>query len=307
MTPDDFTNQELMLDVGDGHQIYVHDWGNPKAKTPIIFLHGGPGNGCDDLDKQKFDPASQRVIFHDQRGSGKSIADELLKNNTLEDLVTDINKIVERLNISKFLLVGGSWGSTLSLVYAIKNPQKVTGLVIDGIFMASRSEIDWLDKGGWRTFYPEIWDHYIKTVPKENRDNPSAYHAQQALGTDEEKAKRSVYEYLKVELALLKLDDIYRPPKYDDFQAGGGKIELHYLSQKCFLPDNYILENAKSLTMPVRLIQGRYDMVCPPEAAHRLYLALPNSEIAWVVGGHLRQHEAKNIQKIYIRQLLEMA
>src|SRR5689334_16098051 len=114
MTPDEHTNQEFFLDVGDGHRLYVHDWGKSKAKTPIIYLHGGPGNGCDDRDKREFDPKTQRVIFHDQRGAGKSTPEGSLESNTTQHLVQDIEKIAKRLSLDNFVLVGGSWGSTLA-------------------------------------------------------------------------------------------------------------------------------------------------------------------------------------------------
>jgi proline iminopeptidase len=303
MMPDQYTNQELMLDVGNGHQIYVHDWGQKDAKTPILFLHGGPGNGTFDSDKDKFDPKTQRVIFHDQRGSGKSTPTGSLQNNTSQHLVEDIEKIAQKLSLDKFILVGGSWGSTLSLLYGIAHPERVVGMVIDGVYTASDTENDWLEKGGWSTFFPDIWQEYQATVPKDYRSNPSEYHFEHAFSDDPETAKKSSYAYLSMELALLKLDQRYTPDPYDKFEPGGGTIEIHYLKNSCFLDDNFILDNASQLTMPVFIVQGRYDMICPPQTAYNLSMALPNSNLIWTINGHSKQHEAKNILNLLLKQL----
>jgi proline iminopeptidase len=303
MTPDEHTYQEFFLDVGDGHQIYVQDWGNKDAEVPILFLHGGPGNGVSESDKEKFDPNAQRIIFHDQRGSGKSLPTGSLESNTSQDLVGDVEKIAQRLNLGKFILTGGSWGSTLALLYGISHPERVAGIVIDGVFTATPVEISWVDRGGWSVFFPDVWEEYQRTVPKSYRSDPSKYHFEHALGSDPETAKKSSYAYLAMESAILKLDQKYTPDPYEKFEPGGGKIEIHYLANNCFLDDNYILKNANKLTMPVYLIQGRYDMVCPPQTAYDLHKALPNSELIWTINGHLKQHEAKNILNILLKQL----
>lgn len=300
MTPDEFTNQEFFLDVGDGHQIYVHDWGKADIQIPIIYLHGGPGNGCDDHDKQKFNPNSQRIIFHDQRGSGKSTPTGSLEYNTTDKLVEDIEKIIQHLYLNKVVITGGSWGSTLALAYAIAYPPRVAALVIDGVYTATQDEADWFEQGGWREFFPDTWEQYQSTVPQENRNNPSAYHYRQALHGDAESVKRSSYSYVSMELAILKLDDRYQPKPYADFEPGGGLIEMHYLANGCFLPPQHILKNSAKLTMPVYIIQGRYDMICRPRIAYELHQALPNSKLIWTVNGHLKQHEAKNVLNILL-------
>lgn len=303
MTPDKHTNQEFHLDVGDGHRIYVHDWGNPDAEVPIMVLHGGPGNGCDDKDKRYFDPDRQRVIFHDQRGAGRSLPAGQLRHNTTDKLVGDIQKIADKLSLKSFVMTGGSWGSTLALAYAIEHPERVRGLVVNGVFTGTQSEIDWVDKGGWREFFPDVWQDYAGGVPARYRDDPSQYHYKQALSDDTEAARQSTYAYLKMELAILKLDDRYEPEPYHKFEAGGARIELHYLANQCFMADDHILKNAVKLTMPVKIIAGRYDMVTPPAIAYRLHQALPDSQLIWTINGHMRQHEARNIQNLLIRQL----
>jgi proline iminopeptidase len=305
MTPDEHTNQEFFLDVGDGHRIYVQDWGKADAKIPIVFFHGGPGNGCDNKDKAKFNPTSQRVIFHDQRGAGKSTPAGGLANNTTQHLVEDIEKLANHLGTKKFILAGGSWGSTLSLVYGITHPERVAGMVIDGVYTATQDEADWFEKGGWRDFFPDAWEEYQATVPGNHKDNPSAYHYHQALTGNTDEVKKSSYAYRAMEISILKLDDRYQPQAFEDFQPCEGLIEMHYLANRCFLQDKYILKNASKLSMPVYIIQGRYDMVCRPRIAYELNKALPNSKLIWTINGHLKQHEAKNIVNLLIDGLVE--
>ncbi len=303
MTPDEYTNQEFFLDVEGGHRLYVQDWGKQNAKIPIIYLHGGPGNGCEDRDKAKFNPKKQRIIFHDQRGSGKSTPSGSLKNNETADLVEDIKKIAQHLKLDKFVLAGGSWGSTLSLIFGITHPGMVAGMVIDGVFTATKEDKDWFEKGGWQDFFPDAWEEYQDTVPAEQKDNPSAYHYKVARGKDKEAIKKSSYAYTSMELAILKLDDRYQPKSYEEFEPGGGLIEMHYLANGCFLEEDYIKKNAPKLTMPVYLVQGRYDMVCRPKSAYDLSKLLPNSKLIWTINGHLKQHEAKTVFNLLLDQL----
>ena len=255
--------QETYLEVGDGHSLYIHDWGNKTARLPILFLHGGPGGGCSDGQKQLFDPASQRVIFFDQRGSGKSLPKGSLDHNTTDDLIEDINKITDHLNVKTFIINGGSWGACLALAYSLKYPQKVHAIVLRGIFTGSQRELDWLDKGEYRHFFPDVWSTFFAATPKQYQNNPNAYHYAQALGTDELAAKKSIYAYANVEGALLSLDDRYKPDAFEDFDPAGERIEIHYLANKCFMPNRHILDNAHILNMPIWLVQGRYDFVCP--------------------------------------------
>lgn len=304
MNPDQHTNQEFLIDVGDGHQLYVHDWGNPDAKTPILFLHGGPGGNSKDKYKTKFDPETQRVIFHDQRGCGKSLPYGSIEHNTTQDLISDIDKIAERLKLDKFIMTGGSWGSALALFYAIANPDKVAGIILDGVLTGSQQELDWFDKGIWRIFYPDVWQQLVMSVPREHSADPVAYHFKQALGKDEQSAKKSIYTYLNAEASLLKLDDRFTPDNFDEFDPVPGLIEIHYLANKCFVEDNYVFNNASKLEMPIRIIQGRYDMVCPPQTAHKLHQSLPNSQLHWTINGHLGEHEYATLFGVLLNQLL---
>ncbi len=287
MTPDEYTIKEQFLDVGDKHELYIHEWGNPKAQTPIVFLHGGPGSGVSDKHKLRFQPKQHRVIFFDQRGSGKSLPKGSLKHNTTSDQIEDIEKITVHLKLNKFVLTGGSWGSCLALAYAIKYPKRITALVLNGIFTSRKSEVEYLDSGGFRTFFPDQWAKYVSTVPQKFRKNPSAYHYKNIFGNDREASKKSAYAYSEsLEGPLLSIDDRYTPDKYDEFDPDPMRIELHYLHHNCFIPENHIFNRAPNLKMPVWLVQGRYDMVCPPITAYELDNLLPNSQLIWTTAGH---------------------
>lgn len=305
MTPDEFTIQELMLDVGDGHTLYVHDWGNPKTRTPIVFLHGGPGTGNSDRYKLRFDPKIHRVIFHDQRGTGKSMPYGSLKHNTTQHLVDDIEKIATTLQLSNFVLTGGSWGSTLALMYALKHPERVSQLIINGVFTASKSEIDWLDQGYFRIFYPELWQQFVASVPKTHQKDPTSYHAQRILGTDATKAMQSGQIYSNLEGSLLSIDDRHKPHPADDFDVVPIKIEVHYLQNKCFMPqERYLLQEAHKLSMPVWIVQGRYDMVCPPVTAHELHQRIPGSKLIWTMAGHGNDRSTYDVMRTLFWQVV---
>ena len=288
MTPDEHTIREFYIEVGDGHELYVQDWGNKKAKHPVVFLHGGPGNGTKDSHKNQFDPKRHHVVFFDQRGSGKSLPNGSLEHNTTEHLIRDINTITAQLKISSFILVGGSWGSCLALAYAVKHPQKVQAMVLNGIFTGSQAEIDYLDKGEFRTWFPEVWERYLTATPKEHHDSPTPFHYKRILGKNEDEARTSACAYSNMEGALLSLDDRFQPnsPTNPEFDPASSKIEVHYLANHCFMPDRHIFDNARKLTMPIWLVQGRYDMICPPASAYELCQKLPTSQLIWTVGGH---------------------
>jgi proline iminopeptidase len=286
LNPDKYTISESFLDVGGGHSLYIHDWGNRLAKTPIVFLHGGPGDGCYDNHKAIFDPEIQRVIFFDQRGCGKSLPAGMLKNNTTKDLVEDIEKIAKHLKIKNFILNGGSWGCCLALAYGLKYPQRVKAMVLRGIFTGSRDETSWVDEGRWSVHFPDVWDAYLDNTPKSHQNNPSPYHFKRILGNDPAAAKQSAYVYSNLESAILRLDDRFTAEPFDDYDDNPTKIEVYYLSNGCFMTDRYILDNAHKLKMPIWLIQGRYDMVCPPVTAYELKHKLSNSHLLWTTAGH---------------------
>jgi proline iminopeptidase len=304
MTPDIYTNQELFLEVGDDHELYVHDWGNKHAKTPIIFLHGGPGSSCSDGHKQTFLPERERVIFFDQRGCGRSLPYGSLEHNTTAELIKDINKVADKLGLDKFIIYGGSWGSCLALAYTITHPEHVKAMVLRGIFTGSQREIDWLDQGHFKTFFPEVWERYLAATPKQHHADPTAYHYQRLLHGNEVEQKESGYAYANTEGAVLSLDDrLFKQPDYETFDPASTRILAHYLSNTCFLPDRHILKNAHTLDMPVYIVQGRYDVVCPPETAYELHTQLPNSELIWALDGHKAGREGWNLLRTITLEL----
>lgn len=286
MTPDQHTIQEFFLGVSDGHQLYVHEWGNPKAKNTVIFLHGGPGGQCKDGHRKRFDPARHHVIFFDQRGCGRSLPYGSLQHNTTDELIQDITAIAEYFKCRQFVLAGGSWGSCLALAYALKHPRRVKSMVLNGIFTGSHAECEWLLNGGFRATYPDVWDDFLARTPKEHHRDPAGYHLKRIAGASEQAARQSAYAYLCLEAGIMSLDDRFTPPDPIAFDPAGIKIEIMYLTKNLFMPDRHILANAHKLTMPVWLVQGRYDMDCPPKTAYELHQKLPNSHLIWTIGGH---------------------
>lgn len=287
MTPDDYTLEEKMLDVGDGHRLYTQLWGSKDAAETFVFLHGGPGAGCSDKHKLLFNPLKHRVIFFDQRGSGNSLPVGSLEANTTDNLVEDINRVTKYYKVDKFTITGGSWGSCLALVYAIRYPKRVVRMVLRGIFTARQSEIDFLEQGQFRAFFPDVWDAFVQSVPKAFQDNPSKYHRQRLLGKDVGAAKRSAFAFLQLESSVMGLDDRRGLAlDYETFDPAGITIEFYYTANKCFLPEAYIFDNADKLTMPVSLVQGRYDAVCAPVTAWELSRLLPDGQLFWTTAGH---------------------
>jgi proline iminopeptidase len=287
MTPDGSTIKELYLEVGDGHELYIHDWGNKNADRVIIFLHGGPGAACTDSLKQFYNPKTQRVIFFDQRGSGKSKPAGKTEHNTTADLVADISKVANKLKLEKFILHGRSWGSCLALCYAIKYPERVDSILTGGIFLGTKHELDFDDRGDrYKTFFPDVWQRFLSNTLKSEHQAPITYHMKQVLNGGDIEAKKSAFTYSELILGVLRLDDRARPIDFDKFDVNSTKVEARYKLNNCFLSDNYIMDNAKGLSMPIWIIQGRYDVMCVPKIAYELHEALPNSHLLWVAAGH---------------------
>lgn len=308
MTPDQYTNKEFFIEVGNGHQLYVHDWGNPKSGTPVVCLHGGPGGSSSDRFKLMFDPSAHRVIFYDQRGCGKSTPYGSLEHNTTEDQIEDIEKIVKHLKISNFIFQGGSWGACLALAYALKYPKRVKAMVLFGIFTGSQKEIDYFDKGSFAAYFPDAWQQYLEATPKSNRRQATKFHFQRILSDDVKAVRESSSVYQNLEGSLLFLDDRFTPSSSEDpaYDPNPIRTEVHYLVNRCFLPDRYILDNAHKLKMPIWIFQGRYDMVCPPETAYELHQKLPNSHLMWTIAGHTGgERETNSLMRATLLQLAE--
>ncbi|HEX5455791.1 MAG TPA: alpha/beta fold hydrolase [Candidatus Saccharimonadales bacterium] len=272
LSKDAHTIAEYRFKTEDGlHELYVQEWGNPKG-IPVLYLHGGPGAGCRDKHKTVFSPGKHRVILFDQRGSGSSTPYGSLEENTTQKLIEDIELIRTKLQIEKWHLHGLSWGSTLALIYSIAHPDKVSSMVIGGIWLASEEETDWLTDGGWQTFYPDAYER-LKEMNKGSKN-------------------LDYFAYSSAFIQFYRLDDRYYPldkEKYDDTPL---KIEFHYIDNNMFITKNHILDNAHKLLMPVNIIQGRYDIVTPPKYAYELHKKLPDSELFWTVGGHASSDRA---------------
>lgn len=306
MNPDQYTAQEFYLDVGDGHQLYVHDWGNPKG-LPVIFLHGGPGGSVSDRDKGRFNPKLHHVLFFDQRGCGKSLPYASRENNTTAHLIEDVSKVADRMRYKKFVLVGGSWGACLALAYAVKCPKRVTALVLDGVLTGSKRETDYVDRGGFAHHFPDAWERYLLTVPKEHWHNPTKYHFERALGQDEQAARESAAAYQNMVRAVLALDDRFVPVSADDptYDPTPILMEMYYLHNHLFMPDQHVIHNAHKLTMPVWMVQGRYDMICPPIGAYELNKRLPQGHLIFTVSNHLRERESSTTLRTILEQMAE--
>ncbi len=295
MTPDKFTNQTFMLDVGDDHKLHVVDWGNPNSKTPFIFLHGGPGGNVEDRHKRPFNPKTHRVIFFDQRGCGQSTPYGSLKNNTTDALAEDITKITDHLKIKNFHLYGYSWGSCLALYYAIKNPAKVQTLVIGGVYSGANDYPEIFDRLG--TFFPDTYAQVLADIPEEHHQN-LADHLQTTISTGAPTESQRALRLLRTaEATIASYDsDLHAPEPQDDFDPIPVQIGTHYIFNNCFLPEpNYLLNHATEIKCPTYIVQGRSDLVCPPKFAYQISQKLPHAQLFWANSNHHKERELNSI------------
>jgi proline iminopeptidase len=289
-------NAKGQLNVGDGHQIYWEDWGDPSG-VPIISLHGGPGNGFNDTHKTLFDPAKHHVIFHDQRGCGKSTPFASIEHNTTQDLIHDIELLREKFGLEKVHVVGGSWGSSLALCYAIAHPEHVKSLLIWGVYLIRQFETDWVNEGYPRYNFPTEWARFIELVPEEHRANGNSimkYYAEQMRSSDPKIANRYAVEWTLWESTLVSIAydpaETEKETREDPSTLSIALLETHYFTNNCFVPENYILDNLAAIhDIPCQVIQGRFDMCTPPIGAYDLAQAYgDNLTLKWVNSGHLR-------------------
>ncbi|CAN1512883.1 MhpC Predicted hydrolases or acyltransferases (alpha/beta hydrolase superfamily) [Flavobacteriaceae bacterium] len=277
------------LQVSNIHTIYYEVCGNTNIE-PILFVHGGPGAGFSESDKRFFDFKKQKVIFFDQRGSSRSVPFGCVEENTTPDLVNDINSLLDHLNISKVHLFGGSWGTTLSLVFAIQNPEKIKSIVLRGVFLANAKSIEYFIDGGVENQFPKVWNRFKNNVPLLNQENCAKYYLDKMLnGTDKEKNFFS-YEWAYYEISIFK-DDITESEIQsivNEFPYQSLSImEAHYLTNNCFIADNYILKNISAIqSIPVKIIHGKNDSICPLQYAEALHQKLNNSVLYIENAGH---------------------
>lgn len=279
------------IKVDDVHNIYYEESGNPNGK-PVVFLHGGPGCGTAPSCRQFFDPEFYRIILFDQRGSGKSTPHANLTNNDTDSIISDMEKIREKLGIEKWLVFGGSWGSTLALSYAIKHPEKVVGLVLRGIFLGRQEDIDWIyQEGGASNIFPDKWEDYVSVIPEAERDDIiTAYYKRL---TSDDRATRveaarawSMWEGSIV--TLLPNEDIVNDFGDEDYAISMATIECHFWMNNMFRENrNYILDEADIIKdIPTTIVHGRYDMDCRFIGAWLLSKKLNNCDLNITISGH---------------------
>ncbi|MEP0918242.1 prolyl aminopeptidase [Leptolyngbya sp. DQ-M1] len=274
--------QSGMLPVSDLHTIYYEQSGNPNGK-PVVFLHGGPGGGTISIYRQYFDPEKWRIILFDQRGAGKSTPHAELRENTTWDLVGDIEKLRAHLQIDRWVVFGGSWGSTLSLAYSQTHPDRCLGLILRGIFLLRRKEILWFYQEGASWIFPDAWEQYLAPIPTEERDDMvSAYYRRLTSDDAEVRAiAAKAWSVWEGSTSRLIVDpNLQSKFAQDDFAEAFARIECHYFINRGFFEtDEQLLQNCDRIAhIPTVVVQGRYDVVCPMASAWDLHQALPKAE-----------------------------
>jgi proline iminopeptidase len=278
------------LRVSEVHDLYYEESGNPNGK-PVVFLHGGPGGGTEPKHRRFFDPATYRIVLVDQRGCGKSTPHASLVDNTTWHLVSDIEALRTHLGIDKWQVFGGSWGSTLALAYAQTHPDRVTELVLRGIFLLRKTEIDWFYQKGASAIFPDAWEDYVAQIPVDERgDMVSAYHRR--LTSENAEIRQSAARAWSVwegrTSCLSPNEQLIARFDGDEFSLAFARIECHYFMNNGFLMGKELLANVEKIRkIPCVIVQGRYDVVCPMESAWALHRAWPEADLR-IVGdaGH---------------------
>ncbi len=277
------------LPPADGHAVWFEQSGHRDGE-PVVFLHGGPGSGCVAAHRRFFDPQRWRAVLFDQRGCGRSTPRGGVEHNTIADLVSDMERLREHLGIERWVVFGGSWGSTLALAYAQRHPQRVRALVLRGIFLAQRDEIDWF-VNGLRRFLPEVGAHFSDLVPELRRSDALTWYHEAVFGDDTALAVRAARTWSSVESAAMTLT---QPAKgggdepADDVILAKARVQLHYIANGGFLREAELLEGAARLSgIPTWIVQGRLDTICPPQTAVELAGAMSHARLQVIEGaGH---------------------
>ncbi len=275
---------QRMVDVGDGHRIYMEQCGNPDG-IPVVVLHGGPGGGCSPAMRRYFDPDVYRVILFDQRGCGRSRPHAAVEGNTTWHLVDDIERLRVLLDIDEWIVFGGSWGATLALIYAQAHPDHVARLVLRGVFLMTKAELDWFYGGGAGKFWPEQWAKFTSLLPDaELHDTITAYHKRLFSG---DRATEILYAraWSSWENALASIHSNGSTGESPgEYARAFARLENHYFMNGGFLEkDGQILDRMDRIAhIPGHIVQGRYDMICPPQAAWNLADRWPNVELKMV-------------------------
>ena len=265
------------------HEIYYEQCGNPKGK-PAIFLHGGPGGGCGSLSRRFFNPKKYRIILFDQRGCGRSKPHTCLEDNTTWHLIEDIESIRERLNIKKWLVFGGSWGSTLALAYSQKHPSSVTEIILRGVFLLRHHELQWFYQYGASQIFPEAWEDFVNIIPENERHDLMSAYQKIFASNDEQKKLDAAIAWSQWEAATSNL--VFKESLVDEFSdpkfaLAFAQIENHYFVNKGFFAsESQLLDDIDKVKhIPCSIIQGRYDIVCPAASAWEVHSRWPISEL----------------------------
>ncbi len=268
------------LPVDPPHQLYIEECGNPHG-IPILVLHGGPGSGCSEDSRRYFDPEIYRIILFDQRGAGRSIPYAELKENNTAALVRDIESIRHLLKIEHWIVYGGSWGSTLALVYGQTHPQHVLGFVLRSIFLGRRAELDWMTNQGANEIFPDYYEKFIHFLPPNERQNIMQAYYKILTGKDELRQFAAAKSWSEWENGCIRMMPKLETQAADIHSAlAVAKIEIHYFMHDCFLASNQILENIDKIQdIPSIIVHGRFDILCPLKNAWELHKAWPNSEL----------------------------
>lgn len=281
------------LKVSSLHELSYEQCGKPDGK-PVLFLHGGPGSGYTPRDRRWFDPTVYRIVLLDQRGAGKSTPAAEIKDNTIWRLVEDIEALRTHLNIDKWVVFGGSWGSTLALVYSECHPDSVKAIILRGIFLGTKEEDDWMYKeGGASCIYPDVWDEFISVIPPAERRSLLDAYYRRLTSEDVDEFTRCARLWNKMELVTSKIlpdeEQLKRAEEDDVWSLQHARIECHYFLHGLFFDkDTWILDNVDKIRhIPATIIQGRYDITCPMLSAWRLHKVWPEAEFQIIQGeGH---------------------
>ncbi|WP_303907263.1 prolyl aminopeptidase [Thiohalomonas denitrificans] len=268
--------------VDPPHVLHVDECGNPGG-IPVVVLHGGPGMGCDDYQCRFFDPDRYHIVLFDQRGAGRSKPHASLENNTTQALVKDIEAVREHLDIEQWLVFGGSWGSTLGLVYAETHPQRVLGMVLRGIFLCRPREIHWFYQEGASRIFPDEWEHYLAPIPEAERDDLLAAYHRRVTGENEVQrmAAAKAWSLWEGRTSTLRRSEVAEQHFADPYRALAlARISSHYFIHDTFLEENQILRDAHRLEgIPGVIVHGRYDINCALDNAWELHKAWPEAEL----------------------------
>jgi proline iminopeptidase len=270
-----------MLALDELHTIYWEEVGNPEG-IPVLFLHGGPGAGLSPQHRRFFDPKHYRVMLFDQRGAGKSTPLGEWRSNTTELLVADIETLREHFGVERWLVFGGSWGSTLALAYGQAHPERCLGFILRGIFLCTAAEIDWF-LHGVQWFYPELYEEFIAPIPVAERTDLLGAYAARMLCDDPAVFWPAARAWSRFEGRRVFLLPQKEEAASDTLDLGVGRLESHYMANLGFFTDDQLMRNLERIIhLPALIVQGRYDVICPPLAAYRLHQGWPGSKLCMV-------------------------